>query len=145
MLQENSNQSVKDIADKIGLSITPCWRRINNLEENGVIKSRVAILDKEKLNLPLTAIVSIRTGQHDEAWFESFAASIQNIPEVIEFYRMSGEIDYMLRVVAPNMTAYDEIYKKIIKIGGMIDINSSFALEDIKCSTALPLKYAIEQ
>ena len=95
MLQENSNRSVKDIADKIGLSVTPCWRRINTLEENGVIKNRVAILDKEKLNLPLTAIVSIRTAQHDEAWFESFAASIQNIPEVIEFYRMSGEIDYL--------------------------------------------------
>ena len=141
LLQQDANISVAEISKRIGLSVTPCWRRINILEQNGVINKRVTLLSREKLNLGLTVIVNIRTTRHDQEWFEEFSVLINSIPEVIEFYRMSGETDYLLRVIVPNIKAYDEIYKKIIKIGGLLDVSSSFAMEEIKSTTTLPLSY----
>ena len=144
LLQENANISVNEISKLVGLSVTPCWRRINILEEKGVISKRVTLLDRYKLNLGLTVIVNIRTNRHDQEWFEEFSLLINEIPEVIEFYRMSGEIDYLLRVVVPSIDAYDAIYKKIIKINGLSDVSSSFAMEQIKSTTTLPLSYCLD-
>lgn len=141
LLQENAQLSVAEISKAVGLSVTPCWRRINILEQNGVIDKRVTLLNREKVNLGLTVIVNIRTTRHDQEWFEEFSLLVKNIPEVIEFYRMSGETDYLLRVVVPSIQAYDEIYKKIFKIGGLSDVSSSFAMEEIKSTTTLPLNY----
>ena len=141
-LQDDATLSLNEIASRVGLSPTPCWRRIQKLEESGVIRARVALLDGAKLNVGVTVFVSIRTNQHNSEWLEKFAASVAAIPEVVEFYRMSGEIDYLLRVVVPNIEAYDAFYKRLIAVIDLSDVSSSFAMEQIKYTTALPLTYA---
>ena len=133
---------VAEIARRVGLSSTPCWRRIQKLEEAKVIRARVALLDRRQLNVGVTAFVSVRTNQHSVAWLERFAAAVADLPEVVEFYRMSGEIDYLLRVVVPDIAAYDRFYKKLIAKIELSDVSSSFAMEQIKYTTALPLDYA---
>ncbi|WP_019224365.1 Lrp/AsnC family transcriptional regulator [Bartonella rattimassiliensis] len=141
LLQENATLSVADIAKKIGLSTTPCWRRIQKLEEDGVIQRRVAVLSPEKVNARVTVFVSIRTNTHSHEWFKRFSKIVQEFREVIEFYRMSGDIDYLLRVVVPNIEAYDIFYKKLISKIDIRDVSSSFAIEQIKYTTELPLNY----
>ena len=140
LLQKDASQPVAEIAQKIGLSVTPCWRRIQKLEEAGVISQRVALLDSQKLGLSMSVFVAIRTNQHNAEWLENFAQTIAQKEEVVEFYRMSGEVDYMLRVVVPDMAAYDRFYKELISEVKLTDVSSSFAMEEIKYSTALPLK-----
>lgn len=139
LLQEDSAQPVADIARKIGLSVTPCWRRIQKLEEAGIIRKRVALLDGPKIGLGMSVFVTIKTDQHNADWLADFAARISAFDEVVEFYRMSGEVDYMLRVVVPNMAAYDAFYKRLISEVSLIDVSSSFAMEEIKYTSALPL------
>ncbi len=139
LLQQDASQPVADIANKIGLSVTPCWRRIQKLEEAGIIKQKVALLDSQRLGLSMSVFVAIRTDQHNAEWLEKFANSIAEKEEVVEFYRMSGEVDYMLRVVVPNMAAYDKFYKELISEVKLTDVSSSFAMEEIKYTTALPL------
>jgi len=139
LLQEDSAQPVADIARKIGLSVTPCWRRIQKLEEAGIIRKRVALLDGIKTGLGMSVFVAIKTDQHNADWLSDFAAIISAFDEVVEFYRMSGEVDYMLRVVVPNMAAYDAFYKRLISEVALTDVSSSFAMEEIKYTTALPL------
>ena len=139
LLQEDSAQPVADIARKIGLSVTPCWRRIQKLEEAGIIRKRVALLDGMKTGLGMSVFVAIKTDQHNADWLYDFAATISAFDEVVEFYRMSGEVDYMLRVVVPNMAAYDAFYKRLISEVALTDVSSSFAMEEIKYTTALPL------
>ncbi|MGC6440598.1 MAG: Lrp/AsnC family transcriptional regulator, partial [Candidatus Puniceispirillaceae bacterium] len=107
LLQENAAQPVADIAKRVGLSVTPCWRRIQKMEEEGVIRGRVALLNAEKVGLGMSVFVAIKTDQHNAEWLETFARKIADKEEVVEFYRMSGEIDYMLRVVVADMAAYD--------------------------------------
>jgi Lrp/AsnC family transcriptional regulator len=141
-LQEDATMPVAEIARRVGLSSTPCWRRIQKLEESKVIRGRVALLDSRKLNVGMTAFVSIRTNQHSLEWLEKFAAAVREMPEVVELYRMSGEIDYLLRVVVPDIDAYDRFYKKLIAKIQLSDVSSSFAMEQIKYTTALPLDYA---
>lgn len=141
LLQENATLSVADIAKKVGLSTTPCWRRIQKLEEDGVIQRRVAVLSPEKVNASVTVFVSIRTNTHSHEWFKRFSKIVQEFREVIEFYRMSGDIDYLLRVVVPNIEAYDLFYKKLISKIDIRDVSSSFAMEQIKYTTELPLNY----
>ncbi|EJF76934.1 Lrp/AsnC family transcriptional regulator [Bartonella birtlesii] len=141
LLQENATLSVADIAKKVGLSTTPCWRRIQKLEEDGVIQRRVAVLSPEKVNAHLTVFVSIRTNTHSHEWFKRFSKIVQEFREVIEFYRMSGDIDYLLRIVVPNIEAYDLFYKKLIAKIDICDVSSSFAMEQIKYTTELPLNY----
>ncbi len=141
-LQDDATLSLNEIAGRVGLSPTPCWRRIQKLEESGVIRARVALLDGAKLNVGVTVFVSIRTNQHNSEWLEKFAEAVAAIPEVVEFYRMSGEIDYLLRVVVPNIEAYDAFYKRLIDVIDLSDVSSSFAMEQIKYTTALPLAYA---
>jgi Lrp/AsnC family transcriptional regulator len=141
-LQEDATMPVAEIARRVGLSSTPCWRRIQKLEESKIIRSRVALLDSRKLNVGMTAFVSIRTNQHSLEWLERFAETVREMPEVVELYRMSGEIDYLLRVVVPDIDAYDRFYKKLISRIQLSDVSSSFAMEQIKYTTALPLDYA---
>ncbi|WP_455481388.1 Lrp/AsnC family transcriptional regulator [Bartonella sp. B12(2025)] len=141
LLQENATLSVADIAKKVGLSTTPCWRRIQKLEEDGVIQRRVAVLSPEKVNAHVTVFVFIRTHTHNHEWFKRLSKIAQEFCEVIEFYRMSGDIDYLLRVVVPNIEAYDLFYKKLIAKIDIRDVSSSFAIEQIKYTTELPLNY----
>ena len=141
-LQEDAGMPVAKIARRVGLSSSPCWRRIQNLEESGVIRGRVALLDSAALNLGVTVFVAIRTSHHDKRWLEKFATVVKEFPEVVEFYRMSGEIDYLLRVVVPDVAAYDGFYQRLIEEIDLSDVSSSFAMEEIKYTTALPLEYA---
>lgn len=142
LLQEDSSLTVNELAEAARISPTPCWRRIQRLEREGVIRKRVALLDPAKLNAGVTVFVAIKTAQHNAAWLERFAAAVSAIPEVVEFYRMSGEIDYLLRVLVPSIAGYDAFYKKLIKTADLFDVSSSFAMEQIKFTTAVPLAYA---
>ena len=141
-LQHNAAQPVADIARKVGLSVTPCWRRIQRMEENGTIRKRVALLDSKAIGVAMSVFVAVRTDQHNAEWLKNFAGMVADMPEVVEFYRMSGEVDYLLRVVVPNMAAYDSFYRKLIANVQLTDVSSSFAMEEIKYTTALPLPEA---
>lgn len=141
LLQRDASLSVAEIADRVGLSSTPCWRRIQKLEADGVIKHRVAILDPEKVNVGVTVFVSIRTQHHSIDWLDRFSKAVEDIDEVVEFYRMSGDVDYLLRIVVPDIAAYDAVYKRVISAIELNDVTSSFAMECIKQTTALPLQY----
>ena len=141
-MQHDATFTVAEIAERVGLSTTPCWRRIQNLERDGVITGRVAVLDPEKMNVGVTVFVGIKTSQHTIDWLENFAAKIVDIPEVVEIYRLSGEVDYLLRVVVPDIAAYDRVYKRLIAVASFADVSSSFAMERIKYTTALPVDYA---
>jgi Lrp/AsnC family transcriptional regulator len=143
LLQEDSTMAVADLAKKVGLSTTPCWRRIQKLEEDGVIRKRVALLDPAKINAKVTVFVSIRTASHSNEWLKRFSEVVVDFPEVVEFYRMSGEIDYLLRVVVPDIAAYDAFYKRLIQKIEIRDVSSSFAMEQIKYTTELPLDYLV--
>lgn len=142
LLQKDATLPRSIIAEKVNLSTTPCWRRIQRLQDQGIIKGEVALLDKEKLNLGLTVFIAIRTNQHNAKWLDKFAKATEGIPEIVECYRMSGDIDYMLRVVVPDVKSHDQVYKRLIGKVDIYDVTSSFAMEELKYSTALPLDYA---
>ncbi|MGI9408922.1 MAG: Lrp/AsnC family transcriptional regulator [Hyphomicrobiaceae bacterium] len=142
ILQDDCTRPVADIGKEIGLSTTPCWRRIQKLEEMGVIQRRVAILDPAMVEAGVTVFVSIKTDQHSIGWLEKFHSAVVDLPEIVEFYRMSGEVDYLLRVVVPDIAAYDEFYKKLISKVEITKVSSAFAMEQIKYTTAVPLAYA---
>lgn len=144
ILQEDCTRAVADIGKEVGLSTTPCWRRIQKLEEIGVIRQRVALLDSGKVNAGVTVFVSIKTDKHSHDWLEKFHGAVADFPEVIEFYRMSGDIDYLLRVAVPDIAAYDAFYKKLIERIEIAKVSSAFAMEQIKYTTALPLQFARE-
>ena len=141
ILQRDSATPVSDIAEAVGLSSTPCWRRIKKLEEEGVIRARVALADRAAINLGLTAFVAVKTAQHTEAWLTRFAEAVRRIPEVVELHRMSGETDYLMKVVCPDMARFDRVYKKLISIAEFSDVRSSFSMEELKSTTELPLDY----
>ena len=143
LLQEDATLAVADIAKRVGLSTTPCWRRIQKLEEEGVIKRRVAVLDPQKVNTRVTVFVSIRTNSPSTEWLRRFSEVVGTFPEVVEFYRMSGDVDYLLRVVVPDIAAYDAFYKRLIEKIEIRDVSSAFAMEQIKSTTELPLDYMI--
>jgi Lrp/AsnC family transcriptional regulator len=123
----------------IGLSTTASWKRVQRLEADGVLVRRVALVDPEKVGVGLTVFVEIRTREHSREWLESFAAKVAAMPEVVEFYRMSGDVDYMLRVVVADMRAYDAFYKRLIDGVSLADVTSRFAMERIKHTTAVPI------
>ncbi|MGB1877171.1 MAG: Lrp/AsnC family transcriptional regulator [Rhodospirillaceae bacterium] len=141
LLQEDAMMPVAEVASHVGLSTTPCWRRIQKLEEEGVIRKRVALLDRHKLNVGVTLFVAVKTRHHETDWLGKFKTALDSIPEVVEAYRLSGEIDYLLRIVVPDIGAYDEVYKKLIEMVEFSDVSSSFAMEDMKFTTALPVTY----
>jgi Lrp/AsnC family transcriptional regulator len=138
-LQRDATIPVAELAAAVGLSQTPCWKRVKRLEADGYITARVALVDREKLDLGVTVFVAVRTNQHDEEWLATFAAAIKAVPEVVEFYRMSGEVDYLLKIVCADIADYDRIYKKLIRGAALFDVSSSFAMERIKSTTELPI------
>ncbi|XSG81169.1 MAG: Lrp/AsnC family transcriptional regulator [Methyloligella sp. ZOD6] len=145
ILQEDATVPVAEIGKRIGLSTTPCWRRIQKLEENGVIQRRVAVLDPKKVNVGVTVFVSITTSHHAQDWLDQFHGVLSAFPEIVEFYRMSGEVDYLLRVVVPDIEHYDAFYKKLISQIELTEVSSAFAMEQIKFTTTLPLAYAVPE
>lgn len=135
-LQENADISIADLADRVGLSQTPCWKRIQKLEATGVILGKVALVAPERIGLGLTVFVQIETAEHSSSWLEGFSARISAMPEVMEFYRMAGDVDYMLRVAVADMAAYDAFYKRLISAFALKNVTSRFAMERIKSTTA---------
>ena len=138
-LQRDASMTIKEIAEKVHLSPTPCWKRIQRMEEEGIIRARVALLDPTKVDASVTVFIAIKTDQHNSAWSEKFAFEMSSIPEIMEIYRMSGEVDYLLRVVVPDIAAFDNLYKKIIDRIALSNVTSSFAVEQMKYTTALPV------
>ncbi|MGE0259895.1 MAG: Lrp/AsnC family transcriptional regulator [Alphaproteobacteria bacterium] len=139
ILQENATLSIAQMAERVGLSPTPCWKRIQKLEAGGVITRRVALVDPQRVGMGLSVLVSIEAGEHTPEWLQCFSHGIAAMPEVMEVYRMAGEVDYMLRVAVSDMAEYDLFYKKLIAIGPMKNVTSRFAMECIKHTTAYPL------
>jgi Lrp/AsnC family transcriptional regulator len=139
VLQENAALSVADIGQRVGLSSTPCWKRIQRLEADGIIVKRVALVDQDRIGLGISVFVSIETGDHSQDWLDRFAKTVGAMPEVMEFYRMAGDVDYMLRVVVPDMAGYDGFYKRLIAAVPLKNVTSRFAMEKIKSTTALPI------
>jgi Lrp/AsnC family transcriptional regulator len=139
VLQDDCSLSVAEIGARVGLSSTPCWKRIQRLEADGVILKRVALVEQDRLGLGVTVFVSIETGDHSQAWLTRFAEVVQAMPEVMEFYRMAGDIDYMLRVVVADIASYDAFYKRLIATIPLKNVTSRFAMEKIKATTALPI------
>src|SRR5262249_18843676 len=141
LLQSNADLTAAEIADRIGLSKAPCWRRIQKLEADGIIRRRVVLLDAHALNVGTTGFVTLKTGNHSGAWFQRFVRAVRDIPEVTEIHRMSGDVDYLIRIVVPDIDTYDVVYKRLIAAVEFQDVSASFALETIKSTTALPLSY----
>jgi Lrp/AsnC family transcriptional regulator len=138
-IQLDSDRTIQDIADLIGLSATPTARRIKRLTDEGVIKKSVTLLDPEALGLDATLFIFVRTSHHDAEWLEDFATGVQRMPEVVEFYRMSGDVDYLIKLCLPDIRDYDAFYKKLIAIAPLSDVSASFAMEAIKNTTELPV------
>ena len=139
LLQEDCTLSISAMAERVGLSQTPCWKRIQRLEAEGVIARRVALLSPESLGLGLTVFVSIEAGDHSPGWLQRFADAVTDLPEVVEVHRMAGDVDYMLRVVTRDIAAYDGFYKRLIAAVPIKNISSRFSMERVKSTTALPL------
>lgn len=138
-LQRDATIAIADLAQIVGLSQTPCWKRIKRLTDAGIITGRVALLDREKLDLGLVVFVSVRTNRHDQEWLDAFAGAAKSLPEVVEFYRLSGDTDYLMKVLVRDIAAYDTFYKRLIASVPLSDVSSAFAMEQIKSTTALPI------
>ncbi len=139
ILQVDVSIAVEELARRVGLTKTPCWRRLQKLEKSGIIKRKVALLNAELLDLNVSVFVQVKTSHHSGDWLENFSNTVYAFPEVVDFYRMSGEYDYLLRVIVKDIAAYDAFYKRFIEATSLTDVTSSFAMEEIKCSTELPL------
>jgi len=138
-LQRDATLSMVQLGAQVGLSSTPCWKRVKRLDDDGFIERRVAVVNRHKVGLPVTVFVSIRAGQHDEKWLTRIAAVVSTLPEVQEFHRMSGDVDYLLKVAASSIEGYDRFYKKLIGLVDLAGVSSAFSMEQIKSTTALPL------
>jgi Lrp/AsnC family transcriptional regulator len=142
LLQADAALTAKDVAERTGLDEASCAERIKRLEDEGVILERVTLLNPRKVGANMTVFVAITTPEHSQEWLDQFHSAVESFPEVVEFYRMSGQVDYLLRVVVPDIDAYDVFYKKLIAAAKLKDVSSTFAIEQIKCTTKLPLKVA---
>jgi Lrp/AsnC family transcriptional regulator len=141
LIQHDATLSVAEIAEQVGLSSTPCWRRLQNLEKSGVIKGRTAQLDAASLNVGVTVFVMVKTSHHNAEWLERFASAVEAVPEIVDLYRMSGDLDYLMKIVVPSIDGYDAVYKRLIESIELSDVSSAFVMETIKSTTALPLSY----
>lgn len=139
LLQTDASLTVKDISRQIHLSVTPCWKRIQKLEEQGFIRARVALLDPVLIDANVTVFVAIKTDQHTTEWIERFSRAVSDMPEVMEIYRMSGEIDYLMRVAVSSIEAYDRFYRSLVDRIELYNVTSSFAMERMKYTTSLPI------
>src|SRR5690606_28492319 len=135
LLQHDGSLSATDVAERVGLSKAQCWRRIQRLQDTGVIARTVVLIDAKAVNLGTTVFVSVKAAKHSAAWLEGFIRTVREIPEVTEIHRMSGDVDYLLRIVVPSIDAYDVLYKRLIAGCEFLDVNASFSLETIKEST----------
>jgi len=140
-LQADGSLTNAELAENVGLSTNACWRRVKRLQDQGVIRKHAVLLSQEALGLRVTVFVAVKTNEHNEAWLKRFADGVKALPEVVEFYRMSGDTDYLLKIVARDIDDYDRVYKKLISVAPLHDVSSSFAMERIKSSTALPLTH----
>ncbi len=141
MLQQDTTTSLQELADTVNLTTTPCWKRLKRLEEQGMIDKKVALLNPERLGLSFVAFALIKTNNHSNEWYQAFVDTVSEFPEVMEFYRMAGEFDYMMKVLVSDMKAYDEFYKKLVNsVEGISNVTSTFAMESIKYTTALPIR-----
>ncbi len=141
-LQRDSTRSIEELAALVSLSRNACWRRIKLLEEAGVIRARVALVEASKVNAGLTVLIRIRTNQHSAKWAEAFRDTVRSLPEIVGAYRTSGEVDYILRARVPDVAAYDRLYQRLIARVDMVDVAASFVMEEIKDTTEVPLGYA---
>lgn len=141
LLQQDASISLAELAEAVNLSPTPCWRRLQKLREDGVITRQVALCDAERLKLGVTVFVSIRTSRHSDDWTRQFIEGTRDIPEIVEIYRMTGDVDYLLKIVVPDIKGYDAVYKRLIRVADLSDVSSGFAMEVIKHTTALPLDH----
>ena len=141
ILQADADVPVAEIAEQVGLSTSPCWRRIKRMEEAGLIAKRVVLVDRKLANLPMTVFVSVRAARHSSDWSDAFRRAISEIPEIVEAFRLAGETDYMLRVVVPSVEIYDQVYKRLISKLEFRDLSSSISMEELKFTTAVPLDY----
>ena len=142
LLQHDASLSLDALSERAALSRNACWRRIRRLEDEGVIKARVTLLDAGRINVGLTAFIALRTTEHSAEWLKQFSKAVRDIPEIIGVYRMTGDVDYLLQAVIPNVAAYDALYKRLIDRITLADVSSSFVMEEIKATTVLPLYYA---
>lgn len=138
-LQRDAGLPISEVARRVGLSASPCWKRVQRLEREGVIRRRVTLLDPDRIGFGLTVFVSVRAAAHTPEWLERFAAAVEAMPEVVELYRMGGDVDYMLRVVAADIRAYDAFYKRLIEVAPLSEVTSRFAMETMKQTTELPI------
>jgi len=143
-LQADASQSIAQLAEQASLSANACWKRIKRLEDDGFILKRVALLDRAKVDQSVTVFVEIRTDQHEDQWLEQFADAVRAIPEIVEFYRLSGQVDYMLKIVCSDIADYDRIYKRLIRKTRLRDVSSYFAMEQLKYTTELPINERAE-
>lgn len=143
-LQRDATLPIAELAEQVGLSLTPCWRRVQKLEEEGYILKRIALLDRRLLNACVTVFVAIRTTEHSIEWIERFHQALRDLDEVVDIYRMSGEVDYLIRAFIPDIQSYDELYKKLISKLPATNITSMFAMEEIKSTSEVPLKFIDE-
>jgi len=142
LLQRDAGLSLDELSARAALSRNACWRRIKRLEDDGVIKARVTLLDAGRINVGLTAFIALRTTEHSAKWLEQFSRAVRDIPEIVGVYRMTGDVDYLLQAVIPDVAAYDALYKRLIGRITLADVSSSFVMEEIKATTVLPLDYA---
>lgn len=139
ILQTDATRSLESIAEEAGVSLNTCWRRVRALEDSGVLERRVALVDNEKVGLPLTVYVSVRTDDHSKAWSEAFDKAVRDMPEIVEFYRLAGDVDYIMKMLVANVKHYDTVYQRLISRISLSDVSASFAMEKLKFTTELPL------
>jgi Lrp/AsnC family transcriptional regulator len=139
ILQEDATRSLESIAEEVGVSLNTCWRRVQRLEAEGIIERRVALIDNSKIGLPLTVFVSVRTDDHSKVWADKFAKAVNDMPEIVEFYRLAGEVDYILKMMVGSVADYDRVYQRLISKVKLSDVAASFAMEKMKFTTKLPL------
>ena len=145
LLQRDASLSLDELSERASLSRNACWRRIKRLEDDGVIKARVTLLDAKAINVGLTAFIALRTTEHSAKWLDQFSRAVRDIPEIVGVYRLTGDLDYLLQAVIPDVAAYDSLYKRLIAKITLADVSSSFVMEEIKSTTVLPLDYAPEK
>lgn len=141
LLQDNAMYTAAELGERVGLSTTPCWRRVQRLEQEGYIRQRVALLDQAKMNLGVTVFVMVRTSRHTRDWLERFREAMTRIPEIVEAHRLSGDVDYLLRVVVPGIDGWDAVYRRLIEAVEFSDVSSSFSMEQLKFTTAIPVDH----
>lgn len=144
ILQADATRSLESISEEIGVSLNTCWRRVRKLETDGILERRVALVDNTKIGLPMTVFVSACTNDHSKAWADGFTKAAANIPEIVEFYRLAGDVDYILKIMVGSMEEYDRVYKTLISKVSLSDVSARFAMEKLKFTTELPVRQALK-